>query len=90
MPVNRKIAAAGVLVDFITGNPQVKGILPSRAQVQTFKGKFPDEALRFRFMWKPGGPDLDWKTARVSLAAASPGIHEQIAKPPGAAAIRQG
>ncbi len=44
VPINLQIPPAGILVDFVVANSEMKWILSSRAQIKTFKGKSLNEA----------------------------------------------
>ncbi len=89
VPINFQVPPAGILADFVVAKSEMKWILSSHAEVKTFKGKSLNEALRFSIPWKPGGPNLDWHPARVTRAAASSRVHQQISEPPGPTAVRQ-
>lgn len=89
MPINPHRSPAGVFVDSIVADSKVKWILSSRAEFQTLQGKSFNEGLRLPVRWKPRGPHLRRHRLRVSRAAASPWIHQQISEPPGSFAMRQ-
>ena len=89
MPIHLHRSPAGGFVDSIVADSKVKWILSSRAELQTLQGKSLNEGLRLPVLRKPRGPDLRRHRLRVSRAAASPWIHQQISEPPGSFAVRQ-
>lgn len=89
MPINLHRSPAGVFVDSIVADSKVKWILSSRAELQPLQGKSLNEGLRLPVRRKPCGPHLHRHPLRVSRAAASPWIHQQISEPPGSFVVRQ-
>src|SRR5579872_6939256 len=82
-------AAAGVLRDGVLRNRKIEWAAAAGAELQSRQRETLDETLRLTCSRKPSGPYLDRQAGRIARAAAPPGIHQQIAKPPGAAAIGQ-
>ncbi len=87
VPVDLQGAAAGILVDCIAAMSKMKWTLPAPAELQILCRKSLNEALRLSFPRKPCGPNLNRHSAWVPGATATPGIHQQIAEPPGTAPI---
>src|SRR5579859_1617443 len=89
MPGDVQCSAAVILVDSVVADVKAKRSLPFGAQVQPLQRKSLNEALRLAIRRKPCCPNLNRQPDRISLAPVSPRIHQQITKPPRAAAIRQ-
>jgi len=89
VPVDGQRPPAEIFLDCIFVDPKVKGRLLPPADVESVQRKSLDEALCLSARWKPCGPHLNRRARRISLAAGSPRVHEQISKPPRTAAVRQ-
>src|SRR6185437_6761586 len=93
VPANRvspcfQRSSAGVLLNLIVANAEMEWI-SAGAQFQTCQRISLNEALWLSILWKPGGPQLERHSPRVSRTTPSPRVHQQISKPPGPATIRQ-
>src|SRR5271165_165749 len=84
-----QLAAAEVLADFVFGDTEVEGVLPSGAELKALQRESLNKTLWLGISRKPCRPDLNRHAARVSGTTASSRIHQQIAEPPGAATIGQ-
>ena len=87
MAVDFQSSPAGIFPDLDAANSKVKRSLPSSANVQSGQRESLNQAQRFPARREPGRPHLNGHSLQVSGAAAAPGIHQQIAKPPRAAAV---
>jgi len=87
--VNLQRSTAGIFVDCVFFTPKVEGSLPSWTDVQSQQRKALNEGSGLAISRKPGCPDLNRSTLRIAYTATPSGIHQQVTKPPCAAAIRQ-
>src|ERR1700757_2387136 len=87
--INIQSSSTGILINIVAGDLKVKWRLLSAAEIQSFQRESLDEALRLATRGEPCCPNLNRHPARVSSAATSPGIHQQITEPPCAAAVWQ-
>src|SRR5579863_1647684 len=81
--------ATKVLPDLVVSDLKVERCLPLRADAELRQGESLDKAARRIIRRKPCGPDLNWQALRILPATAAAWIHQQVAEPPGAAAVRQ-
>src|SRR5581483_8472785 len=96
MAINIQCAFAGVLVDRVSADPQVKWRYASSAEIEFIQREALDISLGRLTSREPGGPNLDRlygqracsRGVRVRIAAAASGIGEQISEPPGTCALR--
>ena len=87
--VNFQRSPAGVFLDSTAVHPKIKWTLLSGADMQVVQRKPSNEALRLALKRKIRSPHLYRHALRISRATEPPWIHQQIAKPPGAAAVHQ-
>ena len=89
MATNVEAAATGTLSDPVLADFEMKGISTAHAQTEFRKRKALGKTLWLTRAREPRGPDLYRSASRIGHTSRASGIHQQIAKPPGAAAIRQ-
>lgn len=88
MPFNFQPSPAEVLSNGIVSDLQAEWILTLGAEMEIFQPKSLNEALRSSICWKPGGPHLNRHSLGMPGTTTSPWIHQQVAEPPCAGAIR--
>ena len=89
VPINLQGSVAGIFSDPIVANSKVKRSLPFAAEIQALQRKSLNEGLRLRARREPSSPYLSRLRLEISIAAASPRIHQQITEPPCTIAVRQ-
>src|ERR1700757_2938115 len=87
--VHLQRSTARIFFNAIVANSKMKWALPSGTDVQSLQRKSLNKALRRSACREPGGPNLNGEGLRFSGAAAATGVHQQIAKPPRFAPVRQ-
>jgi len=78
---------AGILIDGVVRDGKLKGRSTLGTELKSAERETLDEAFRFCVSRKPCCPDLDRHTQGVASATVSARIQQQIAEPPGAAAV---
>ena len=83
MSVNRQVSAAGIFADLIICDAKMERTLPPCAEFDAFQPISLNEALRLSCGRKPRSPNLHRHSPWIARTPGAPGIHQQIAKPPG-------
>lgn len=89
MTVHIQLSAAGILIDCVVCNLKVEWALTLRTQAKLRYRKSLNETPRFSCSWKPSCPDLNRMSYRMPGTTTQTGIQQQVAKPPGAAAVSE-
>lgn len=87
MLIHMQAPSAAVFVDGVIPNLEMKWTAVSCAELEGIQGESLNEGAGLFVRWEPGGPHLDRRSQRIPNATISPRIQQQIAEPPGAAAI---
>src|ERR1700739_4026233 len=89
VPAHIQSSPAKVFSNFVASGFEVERRLTSTADAESRHRKSLDKAPRRIIGRKPCSPNLHRHALRISRAAAAARIHQQVAEPPGTAAVGQ-